>query len=282
MTTIAARVVADSITKFGDRLTTFELTYPRFIHAEFMTHRMFSRNAASSRAIPFKKMLARVRADPALPLWWGLNEPGMQARAQAEPALVEKAKAIILAQMESDLAMAEQLAELGLHKQIVNRYIEPYNHITVVCSATDFDNFYALRDHEDAEPHIQILAAEMLTAHNASEPVLRAPGEWHLPYVKEDERHGVSSVELVKFSTARCARVSYLNHDQSVPDSAKDIELHDRLLKRAPVHASPAEHPALSALPDARSGNFRGWVQYRKSVANENVGEYPKFLKRRG
>jgi thymidylate synthase ThyX len=78
---ISAKIIADSISEseYGDRITTFELEYPRFIHGELMTHRLFSRNAASSRAIPINKMMDQVLTAPAMPVEWGLNKSGMQA-----------------------------------------------------------------------------------------------------------------------------------------------------------------------------------------------------------
>src|SRR3954452_24195130 len=74
-----AKVLADSVSPAGQRLTTLEATFPRFVLAEFNTHRVFSRNSASSRAIPVAKQLRRVLDDPYVPIEFGSNKPGMQA-----------------------------------------------------------------------------------------------------------------------------------------------------------------------------------------------------------
>ena len=66
---IKAKIIADSINSKRCRLTSWVLEYPRFIHAEIMIHRVFSRNAASSRAIPTEKIIQNIIDDPAMPVW---------------------------------------------------------------------------------------------------------------------------------------------------------------------------------------------------------------------
>lgn len=279
---IEAKVVCDSTSHGCRRLTTFELTYPRFIHAEFMTHRAFSRNAASSRAIPIDKAIQAVIDNPAIPEVWGVNKAGMQAHEVLSRYDVIYAHRAWLHARDAAVHIARELQRMGLHKQIVNRVIEPWSHITVVCTATDYANFFALRDHPAAEPHIRRLAVAMKEALDASTPTHLSTGQWHLPYVSagELEEQGRYSQDLVRYSVARCARVSYLNHDKSNPSHENDIRLHDSLVVSQPVHASPAEHQAYPFVgpggprrPDL-SGNFSaGWVQYRKTLANECVVE---------
>lgn len=267
---IKATVVADSITLSGRRLTTMVCRYPRFIHSEVMTHRAFSRNAASSRAIPVHKMLAQVEQSPAVPVWWGKNQAGMQAREELEGHLKLLAANEWLEARDSAVIHARKLMDLGAHKQIVNRLLEPWMEMALIITATEWDNFFNLRTHPDAQPEIQALAGEMLTVYQASTPELLQPGEWHLPFVTTEERARLSIETLRKCVTARCARVSYLNHDGSEPKMTKDAELHDNLL--AAGHMSPFEHAAM-AVSDGTQwwGNFAGWMQYRKMLPGEAV-----------
>jgi len=273
--TITAKVIADSISDKEHRLTTFSLKYPRFIHSEFMTHRVFSRNASSSRAIPVNKLLQDVRENPAMPIEWGLNKAGMQAENEHEDGDLCRDIWITASRIATD--QAALLNSLGLHKQIVNRVIEPFSHISVVCTATEYANFYNLRNHPDAQPEIKRLSEVMLEAHRASKPRLREPQQWHLPYIlpEEDEQYG--NPVLRKVSVARCARVSYLTHEGKTPDIEKDLKLHDFLLESK--HMSPFEHQAtpinwVEDGPDHQEGNLIGWNQYRKSIDGENQNNY--------
>jgi thymidylate synthase ThyX len=273
----SARVLLDSRAPSGARLTTFEARYPRFIHSEMMTHRMFSRNAASSRAIPIKKMIAAVREDPALPVHWGRNQTGMSAREEIPADVAALAKAEWHVALDDALRHAERLAEkdIDLHKQLVNRLLEPFAWITVIITATDWANFFTQRAHEDAQPEIRHIAEMMLAAYRASTPQPIELGHWHLPLIQPDE-HGLPEDERCKISVARCARVSYLTHDGK-RDYAKDIELYDRLLDGgANGHWSPFEHVATPAVDaTVRSGNFVGWEQFRKRFPQEHAATFP-------
>lgn len=310
MTTISARIVADSIGESSKRLTTFLLRYPRWIHAEGRTHRKLliseevvtpslmedpnlSRNASSSRAIPVERMIEDVRRDPAVPMYWGANQRGMQAGEECdnlvtyydynEDMAVKSAreKAWLHAR-DHAVVMARAFAEAGYHKQIVNRLLEPFSHINVVVTATEWTNFHALRDHEMAEPHIRLLSQRMQIAANESEPKVLRPGEWHLPFVTPHEIELLGSTEAaIPLSVARCARTSYRTHDGRKPNFGEDMKLARVLLGSAPLHASPAEH---QARPDINVGsevdgdvwrdrnlwgNLKEWVQYRKTLAGE-------------
>jgi hypothetical protein len=266
---ISATVVADSLPYWGakKRLTTMVITYPRFIHSEFMTHRVFSRNAASSRAIPVKKMLKQVWSDPAMPLSWGKNKPGMQAAEELQGWRLMAVQKSWRAASKVMVAAAWGLDKLGLHKQVANRILEPWMWMHTIVTATEWANFFHLRRHPDAQPEIKALADVMYTAMRASTPTQLQTGQWHLPFVSgwEVQEHGIENAR--KLSAARCARVSYLNHDGTKPDVAKDLQLHDRLVQ-AP-HASPFEHQATPA-PYNTKGNFIGWMQYRSLIPNEN------------
>lgn len=279
--TIEAKIIADSVSEMGIRLTTMQLRYPRFIHAEFMTHRVFSRNASSSRAIPVARMIEDLRRDPAMPVFWGSNKPGMQAGAELSDAELLDAKEVWLLAMGEAIEKAEELMAIGLHKQIANRILEPWAHINVVVTATDWENFYTLRRHKDAQPEIKALADAIWVAQQESEPRSRAPGFWHLPYVRADEFE-IDLDTQIKMSVARCARVSYLTHEGKPSTLEEDLMLYDRLVGAQPLHASPAEH---QATPDdigagytgedwqhpEQHGNLRGWRQHRKMLEGEFI-----------
>jgi thymidylate synthase ThyX len=296
-----AKVLADSVSPAGHRLTTLEATFPRFILAEFNTHRVFSRNSASSRAIPVAKQLRRVLDDPYVPIEFGSNKPGMQAGPALTGAARDAAEAEWLAARDDavrhvlglitspenvaaydDLhacleAAKESLKEppaewLNVHKQVANRLLEPFMWHTVIVSATTWSNFFNLRCHPDAQPEIRLIASKMREAVERSVPTRLEPEEWHLPLVGEAEREEtVSAEELAKVAIGRCARVSYLTHDGS-RDLAADVALYDRLLESG--HMSPMEHVArpMTAAELAErewSGNFQGWVAHRKLIVGE-------------
>lgn len=277
---IYAKMVADSISPEGIRLSTLELNYPRIIHAEFMTHRVFSRNASSNRAIPTKRLIDQAINETASPIHWGKNKKGMQADEEFSESECEKFVHDWREFANLAAKMAKKFADAGLHKQAANRVLEPFQFIRVVVTATEWDNFFSLRLHPDAQPEIQELARVMKEAMDKSEPAKLEPGDWHLPYVRADESE-LDISDRIKISVARCARVSYLNHDNSAPNVDNDIALHDRLLRDG--HMSPLEHQGSPMRPivgeiwgdgvthydkywQRWSGNFRGWIQYRQIV----------------
>lgn len=284
---IEAKVVADSVSPQGIRLATLSLKYPRWIHAEFMTHRLFSRNASSSRAIPSRRLSALERE---YPLRWDANIPGMQAGVALSAEQAAKAKAIWDRMADACAAGVAELAEIGLHKQWANRPLEWFTSISVLVSATAFDNFFGVRWHPDAQPEIQELARLMFQALGSSRPRPLEPDQWHLPFVSADEIQALGLDTARRCSAARCARVSYLNHDGSAPNVAKDLDTFSKLAgdpngPPRPLHASPMEHQATPdrlrnpADPDswqnpAQHGNFHGWRQYRKLLAGEQIGRF--------
>lgn len=271
---ISAVVIEHSLhpSEQGKPLITIQLRYPRFIHSEFMTHRVFSRNASSSRAIPVAKMIEQVRNEPAMPIHFGKNQPGMQANQELQGD--ERDLAVHQWKLAAERAAdsASILEMIGTHKQVANRILEPFQFISVIVTATEWDNFFELRDHPDAQPEIKELARVMKLAIAESKPRLLHYGEWHLPYVTEQERKYYNVESCKQMSAARCARVSYLTHDGKEPDVGKDFDLFDRLVSSKPLHASPIEH---QASPDPYLdfggfshpelwGNLRTWVQFRK------------------
>lgn len=276
-----ARILADSLGPFGNRLLTYELTYPRFVHSEFMTHRLFSRNAASSRAIPVQKMIDAVMHNPAMPVWWGKAQKGMQANEEVSDEMKLIAMEEWLAARDSAVRHMDVLLNTcNLHKQIPNRIAEPWMWITVLCTSTHYGNWFNLRCDPDAQPEIQRIAEMMAELYYTCEPKELGMGEWHTPLILPDEADMPIEIKK-KVSTGRCARVSYLTHD-GVRDIAKDIQLHDQLI--AAGHMSPTEHVAMvqtNSLP-YWSGNFYGFTQYRKTLAGEHRERYDWKTKAKG
>lgn len=261
-----AKIIECSTTEAGKKVTTFQLCYPRFIHSEVLTHRVFSRNAMSSRAIPVAKMLRQVWESPASPIHWGANQPGMQAKAELVGWRLTGVKLLWSTAAILAASVAWGMDKLGAHKQLANRVLEPFQWMRTIVTATEWDNFYELRNHPDAQPEFQHLAKLMQVAHSSAIPRLLKPGEWHLPYVSESERAMNALLDLPddlrKVSGARCARVSYLTHDGQKPDIAVDLKLFIRLVGSRPIHASPLEHQCTPGTSD--TGNLVGWTQYRK------------------
>lgn len=267
----ACRIVADSISNQGCRLTTFEATFPRMVLAEFNTHRMFSRNSASSRALPIEKLIARVLEDPFIPVYWGKNQKGMQAAEELGPEEQKVAGERWLLARDRAVEAARSLLELDVHKQTANRLLEPFMWHTVIVTATDWGNYFGLRDHPMAQPEIQRIARRMRETYEASKPFVLGPNEWHLPFAQPGELEELGVETLVKLVSARCARVSYLTHDGK-RDIQADLTLYNRLLEGG--HMSPYEHAArpMTAHEFSRSeysGNFRGWIQHRAEIPGE-------------
>lgn len=274
---INTKLVAYSVSPQGKKIATFELTYHRYIHGEFMTHRLFSRNAMSSRAVPVNKMLDIIRESPAMPIHWGKNQPGMQAEKETDQKISYGWVATYGKDMEelfcspSDgwekaakdaIKWAERFSEAGYHKQIVNRLVEPFQMMKTVMTATELDNFFWLRLDEDAQPEIFEMARCIRECLEKSEPELLQPGEWHTPYVEhrpyiDDVPHDHSHLEprfnyfvddkmvtkedALAISSSCCAQVSYRNLDNTYD---KAMAIYGRLLSGAKVHASPFEHQA--------------------------------------
>jgi len=264
--TISAKIVADSISNFGKRITTMVIKYPRFIHSEFMTHRVFSRNASSSRAIPVDRMIDDVKQEIAKPIIWAKNQKGMASGAELEHDQKLLCEHVWEDVAEFAMRKCALLKEIGVHKSIANRLLEPFAHITTIVTATEWSNFFKLRMHEDSQPEFYVLATRMYEEILKSKPTLIDYGEWHLPYISEEEKQTKPKDLLVKLSAARCARVSYLTHDGKKPDIEKDLKLYDSLVGSRPRHSSPTEHQATPNDNNEFDKNFRGWHQHRADI----------------
>lgn len=262
-----AIVLADSIAPSGKRLTTLKITIPRCILAQFNTHRMFSKNVASSRAIPVSKAIASILHSPFIPDF-ASNQAGMQAGQSLSP--VRHALAVMLWRysLYSSAAIAYFLSKLGVHKQWSNRPLEPYSWTTVIVSSTCWSNFFKLRLDHHAQPEMQTIARLMREAIQASTPRRLAFGQWHLPYIADHERHCFSLEDQICMSTARIARVSYARHEEFF-SLEKDKARHDDMTLNG--HMSPLEHVAMALDSAERVGNFIGWKQYRKQVELERA-----------
>lgn len=298
---ISATVLAYSrSTETDDEILTYEIECPRFIWAEVLTHKALSRNCASSRAIPFAKMLNNLTA---IPVHWGRNKSGMQATEELSDVEIEGAENQWNVAKTSASHFAQLFNTLGIHKQITNRLIEPFQMVKAVITATEWDNFFWLRNHEAAQPEIHELARVMLEAKKASVPVALSPGDWHVPYYEDGywignelgyDIKGYTLMEARIISAARCAAVSYRNTDYPLD---KCIEVYERLIGDDRKHASAFEHQAtpmdynteldftewvVNLDEDPRtwekgithadrngnlwSGNFKGFIQHRQLI----------------
>lgn len=314
-----ARVVLASVSDQGIPLVTLHLRYWRGIHSELMTHRVFSRNARSSRAVPVARMLEEIRNDPFVPRHWGANQKGMQASEECNEPIRLLANAMDdeinpisreeawLEARDNAVYFAEGFSNAGYHKQVANRLLEPFMWIDTLVSSTDWANFFALRDHKDAEPHFRDLAQLTKEAIRYANFQSLTPDHWHLPYITPDDKKLIEDrvdrlwghpeevyfhrIDLArKISAARCARISYapFDGDGSID---KELERFKLLVENWPVHASPVEH---QATPDTytegykgpygewRVGgsqnshqhrNFRGWRQFRSMIKGETVSD---------
>jgi len=257
---------------------TIHCRYPRFIHSEIMTHRVFSRNARSSRAVPISKIIKEVKEFPVIPWHWGKNQPGMQAFEECNEKVYlyssmwddlggEKSREDAwLTLAEYSIEAAEEFAKSGYHKQIVNRLLEPFMWIDTLITSTEWNNFFELRLHKDAEPHIQDLALLIKKAIEDYKLQKLEENGWHLPYISDKDK----DIEtLLKISAARCARISYKAFEGE-DNTENDIRLFDKLISSKPMHASPVEHQAQASSNNNYNGNFhQGWKQWRKILEYE-------------
>ena len=301
------RVERHSVSPTGKEIVSFLVTYPRVVLAEVVTHRMVyegsehvelicpertatrdvSKNSASSRAIPYERLRQSIAADPYIPAWTA-NQKGMQGEGIADQTTLDTARVWCRRGLENALFGSDALAELGVHKQDCNRYLEPWMWVTQILTATEWDNFFALRCHKDAHPAFQRIARMMFLAKRKSIPDQLDYGQWHLPFVPRDQALALHWTpnplgaplypQLIE-SIARCAWLSYENHEKDATFEAC-LATYERLLGGEIKHASPIEHQATpmhpaweSSYPNLRS-NLRGWIQARKLIAGERVEKY--------
>lgn len=311
-TNITAKVICDSISEEGVRLTTFEIEYPRIVMSEFNTMRAISKNSSSSRAIPVSKMLEHTKNINLKPVYFGSKKSGMQAGEEIQGDMLDKVKGLWEEALDYASYYSETLDRLGVAKEVTNRLVEPFQLVKVVCTATDWDNFFNLRLHPDADPNICMLAYKMYKVMEESKPIKLKEGEYHLPYVNvcwngkgemcyADEDFNIISLEQAqKLSAASCASVSYRTEGMTLEKADK---IFDMLIKAEVVHSSPFEHIATPVKPKYNelgyvrvncsesqsweegvthmnkqgqlcSGNLRGWVQYRHLLSNNTAWSF--------
>jgi thymidylate synthase ThyX len=291
---ISANIIQHSKNQYtGKEIFTFELEYPRYIHSEFMTHRQVSKNSASSRAIPTKKMIETILEHNVHFSHYGRHQPGMQADFELNPEEITKVKTAWFSARDYCIKQAEEMVSIGAAKQVVNRVLEPFQTMKVVATATDWDNLLYLRCHKDAQPEFQILANLIKNAIENSQPLELMEGEWHVPYVERERditgnmlygKSGELTPEEAKMISASCcAQVSYRRNDDSLE---KATQIYDRLISSKPAHSSPLEHQATPIAYNTdnfpenwqegithmdkrgkfHSGNFTDWIQFRQLI----------------
>lgn len=303
---ISAEIIADSINQQGDRVTTMLLTFPRFILAELNTHRLFSKNSASSRAIPFKTMVKSVEEDPFVPIAWMKDHKGMQGieyftieddkqllTSGKYYSAIDKLEERWLTARDKAVQFATDLNTIGLTKQLCNRLLEPFMWHTVLLTSTEFDNFYDLRLSENVEIHMRKLAQEMKFAMNYSLPKELKSEEWHIPFgdkidlqdwYNNNKKHTsafwneLEEYEQdcwnIKIATARAARLSYMTFDGNI-DYKKDLQLYNQLLESK--HLSPFEHCCRALTNDEYNSFVKGKI-YREPE-NMDYIEIPENIK---
>ena len=297
----SAKIIADSLSPDGVRLTTMEVTFHRFVLAELNTHRAFSRNSASSRAIPVGKQLSKVKHNRAFPIEWPREQPGMSGGSELEGDDLSDARYMFGKVWDSTIHHVEEyLEKMGekygdeakshtLHKSLINRLLEPFQWHTAIISSTEWENFFAQRCSPFAQPELRDAAYLMRKVYESETPAtmtvprldIFSQTGWHLPYISQDdiewalEKYPNWILALCQVSVARCARVSYLTHD-GVRDPSEDIALFNKLVGATPPHWSPLEHVARPARQGEEVlGNFEGWVQLRHhDLSLHNLGDY--------
>lgn len=289
---VTGKMICDSVSPEGIRLSTIHVRYPRMIHSELMTHRVFSRNGRSSRAVPVATLLKEDHYTP----HFMKNKPGMVATEEMNPFDYETARRVWDDLVKETKKAVERLNALGVHKQWANRPLEWFGYIDVLISSTDWANFMALRDDEAAQPEIYSVAQTIKQLLEENKPKLLKPGEWHLPYIDSVEDYlqcaayiasqkGEKIIKpqpdevldlLKKISVARCARLSYRPFADGDASIEKELARYERLIVSRPVHASPAEH---QATPEKLGGgenrhewgNFYKWRQFRKMIPDNTI-----------
>jgi len=258
----------------GQRIATFVLTIPKFIQAQINSHRALSRNANSSRATPAKVLRKRVLYTPYIPIQFSSKKSGMRGGDELSGMRLFLVRKLWLWSRFLPCLFHYLAEKIGLHKEIVNRIIEPWMWTQVVATATEWKNFIKLRTNNNAQPEIQIIAKNIETALDRERPKILKTGEWHLPFIGQDE-FGKYDIEILKkISVARCAHISYKLNGGTQSSAEKNVTLCNRLINDG--HWSPFEHVAIVLSTTERCGNFLGFKQYRKFFESENGGDYEK------
>jgi hypothetical protein len=255
----------------GKRLATFVIKIPKFIWGHIISHRALSRNSASSRAIPAKRVRNSVLKTPFLPIYFGENKPGMQSGKRLTGLRLWVSKKIWLWSRYVPVFFHYLGDKIGIHKEVLNRMIEPWLMIDIIVSGTEWNNFLVLRNNQEAQPETRNVAEQIDFLLKNTKPEILKTGEWHLPFILDNEQP-LDLETKKKISAARCARVSYSLFDGKKSDISSDLRLCEKLSSSG--HWSPFEHSAEALKKKERIGNFIGWKQYRKEFKSESGGDY--------
>lgn len=262
MKIVECKIIADSIYSGGPRITTLQLRYPRIIHGELLTHRVFSRNSGSSRAKPSKFVM---NDDMFIPKSFRRNKKGMSPGETLSIDIQREAKSVWIDAYDSALESVRKLKNLGVHKQWANRLLEPFSYIDVVITGVEWDNFHTQRsDKEHAQDEMYELSESIKKEMDNNTPVMINFGEWHLPYIDKEEFNKYDIDTLKRISTARCARVSYRPFKES--ELSDDLRICKDLIRDK--HGSPLEHVVTPAAYQQKYGNLRGWKSFRCEIEN--------------
>ena len=289
------KLIKNSIAN-GIRICTFILEYNRYIHSELLTHRVLSKNSSSSRAIPTSAIIQNIRDNPAEAVWWGKNMSGMQAKEALSGWRLKLAKLVWASARECAILGARLFNRIGLHKQLANRILEPFQNIRVVVTATEWSNFFNLRDSPDAQPEFAALARMMKLAMEASTPTVLQPGEWHIPYVTchrmlngriaylqpeiaQTECVEITLEEALMISASMAAQESYRKSDPSLEKAKK---IYAQLIGGAVSHSSPFEHSAMAMeqtvwVPSPKGLNGQGYkymIETKGITHMDRAGNY--------
>lgn len=295
MTIKVEMIQASQCSVTGQLIHTMVLEYPRAIHAQLLTHRVFGKNSSSSRAVPIQAAIDNVKENPAKFMWTG-KQAGMQGtNLSGDAGTIHSAELVHIMARENAITAVRMLDALGIHKQNACRYLEPFQNIRIVLTSTEWENWDWLRVDAAAQPEIQQLAIKMKEARDNADVMLLAPGQWHVPFVlraksetgavsywDETSSEELTPTEAINISMSACAQTSYRKTDYSL-EKAEDM--YDKLFGGEKIHASPAEHQAtpigdfnkndgrwpkgvthMSRNSDFWSGNLRSFIQNRQLI----------------
>jgi hypothetical protein len=286
---IDVEILAHSVGPLGrgaQEIATYRLVYPKQVHQEHLRHRAMSFSVSSGRAVPTKKQLQAVRENPAMPAYWGREQKGMSPGEPFSAQEIEAIERIVLKGQEAALSVAEALADIGVHKSLVGRYVYPWAHYEMVCTSCwpGLANFFALRISPKADPTMRRIAVQMADAFRYHQPRELKPGEWHLPFLSPQEQLALHDAfacgpesllkdlehKFIRLSVARTGRVSYLQHGlrEDQQDIEKDLRWFDQRL--ADGDWSVFEHAARVPWPgediSKLQGNLVNFVQLRQTL----------------
>lgn len=259
-----AEVIQHSVSPEGKEIITFSVKYGLIVHSEWIRHRLLSNSVKSNRAVSMKQIRKEVIEDPYVPIKFGGQQAGMVAIDEDQFGYAKVCRWLWKNSRWGAVGVHWLFEKLKLHKEITNRILNPWQWVRSTTTATDYDNFYKLRLHKDAQKDINVIAKAMHEALQLSEPMLINAGEYHVPYVSrrrtgngeleyyDSDGTQLNTQQAIEASCARCARSSYDNHDgtkasyfnRATAKGRSDQEIYQDLINSDPVHGSCGEHQA--------------------------------------